>query len=751
MTTMSTIKRNGDIEPLDTSKINRAVEWAVGDTPNTSASEIIAEAHLQFRDRITTEEIQETLIKTASNLITVETPNYQWVAAKLKIQDVYKKVFNSLTPRNFAKAFESLCQQGIYDIELLEKYSMAELEIASQAIDHTRDLNFTYAGIVQVVDKYAIRDERTDTLYETPQELFMALSLAAFSISKKETRMKHILQCYDLLSTQSISLPTPMMLNLRSPLKNYASCVTLTVDDSLKSWAETSSAVLHLSASDNGIGLDVSKIATIGTPVRAGRVIHTGIIPVLSLFEKTIQSCTQTARGASATVHIPWWNYEIENVVQLKGVRLAVNKRVSGLDYSVLLNQLLFERIMADGTITLFSPRDVPEVLKTFYTKNPVQFAKAYAKAENDPTITLKRVIRARSLFNLIITERHETGRIYLMFIDEVNRNSTFNVPIVQSNLCQEITLPSTPLQKPEITWVDKDEVGVCILANINMKVDVEELPAITDLLVRLLDNAITMQQMSIPAANRGKNDRRSLGIGINNYAYWLANQDLTYGSPEALAKTHTWMEHFQYNLISASVLMAQEEIPCLKYSETTYSQGVLPIDRYNKNVDELVDPTYVCDWEALRERMKKYGIRHSCLSAIPPSESSSIVTNATSGVELPRAPITIKSGKVSALPQVVPDIVELKDKYCYLFDKEEYLLGYLKTIAVMQKFICQSISTNTFNKYSTDAITVSRLLEPVIFAQNYGIKTLYYEVNETSAGDVDDAVNGCNSGSCSV
>ena len=749
-------KRNGALEALDITKIHKVLAWAAKDVPHVSVSDVAVASSIQFNNGVSTKDIHKVLIKTTADMISERTPNYQIMAARLLLQDIYKRVYGGVNPRSLQSALLFNIKNNKYRYGLVNKYTVEEIAELSNYVKYERDYSFTYAGLSQVLDKYLIRDKFTNELYETPQEAFMALAMSAFINYDVSHRIHWVKALYDAVSTFQVSLPTPIMLNLRTPKFAYSSCVTLSTGDTLSSWFTTTTSAGLFSSADAGIGWDFGSVRSIGSPVAGGRVEHTGKIPLLRLASAAVGACRQSSRGGSATTFTPFFDLEIETILSLRSVRLEEKKRIDGLDYAVVINQLLYDRALKNTTITLFSPSDIPEVMKYFYSADYNNFVKAYEAAEQDTSITNKFVRQARELLETsIITERKESGRIYILNIDEANTNSPFLVPIRQSNLCMEILLPTSPLNSLTDTLENSSaDIGVCILANINMNVAIKDLPHLTELLVRLLDNLIDVQKFPVKAAEVSTQSRRSLGIGFNNYAYFNAKHKVRYGDAECLSLTHQWVENFQFSLIKASVKLAKEFGPCSHFNETTYSKGKLPIDRYNSNVDALCNTELTCDWESLREDVLKYGMRNSTLSAVPPSESSSVVTNATSGVEPIRNGVSYKTSKTQTMIQVAPNFTKLADKYDYMFDRP-MCIDYLKCIAVMQKFICQSISANTFfnpKHYENDKVPMSELYKALYFAKKYGIKTLYYENTYTGSDDINEKVNGgCSGGGCEV
>jgi len=732
------IKRDGSKEPLDINKMHFVVEQACEGLTGVSASQIEMNSHIQFTNNMTSKDIQDILIRSANDLITLENPNYQFAAARLLLWNIYKEVFGQFQPKHFVNVIIQNVKRGVYDKQVVENYTKTELKKLNTWIKHDRDLDFTYAGLRQVVDKYLVQDRSTGEVYETPQYMYMMIAATLFANYPKETRMQYIKKYYDAISTFQINIPTPVMGGVRTPIKQFASCVLVDVDDTLSSIFSSNSAVGYYIAQRAGIGLNLGRIRAINSKIRGGEVAHTGVIPFLKVFEATVRSCTQNGiRGGSATVHFPIWHQEIEDILVLKNNKGTEDNRVRKLDYSIQISKIFYERVLQDGDITLFSPHDVPELYETFGHDNK-KFDELYVKYENDRK-TPKKKIKAMDLFSALLKERAETGRIYVMNIDHANTHSSFKDPVRMSNLCQEITLPTVPIQHVDD---NEGEIALCILSAINVGTlkNFEDLENLCDLSVRALDQIIDYQGYPIKAAERSTKARRSLGVGYIGLAHFLAKNKVKYADKEALPLVHELTECFQYYLLKASMNLAKERGACEYYERTKYSDGLLPIDTYKKDVDDLGKFKYTCDWEWLRSQIKQHGIRHSTLSAQMPSESSSVVSNATNGIEPPRALLSTKKSKKGPLKQVVPQFQTLKNYYTLLWDMPSNE-GYINIVSVMQKFFDQAISGNwSYNPlhYENNEVPMSVMIKDLLTTYKLGWKTSYYQNTYDYKGEED-------------
>ena len=703
------------------------VEHACKDIAGVSPSQVEMQSGIQFYDGITTDEIQEILIKSASDLINLDQPNYQFVAARLLLFSIRKSLYGKIFQMPSLQDHIQKCvESGVYDPAVNDKFSAEEIHEIGKFLDHDRDLLFTYAGLRQVADKYLVQDRSSGQVYETPQFMYMLIAMTMFAEYPVETRINYIRRYYDAISKHKINIPTPIMGGVRTPIRQFASCVLVDIDDTLDSIFTSDMAVGRYVAQRAGIGINAGRIRGINSKIRGGEVQHTGVVPFLKKFEATVRCCTQNGiRGGSATVHFPIWHQEIEDILVLKNNKGTEDNRVRKLDYSIQISKLFYERFITGGDISLFSPHDVPNLYDVFGTE---EFDELYTEYEADTTIP-RRTIAAQELFGQLIKERAETGRIYIMNIDHCNSHSSFLDKIEMSNLCQEITLPTKPLQHIDDP---NGEIALCILSAINVgKVRSDhELEELCDLTVRALDELIDYQKYPVIAAETGTKNRRSLGVGYIGLAHYLAKLGFDYDSQEAWDAVHSLSESFQYFLLKASNNLAKEKGKCGYFDRTKYSTGTLPIDTYKKDVDEITKISYQHDWDSLRNDIAKHGLRHSTLSAQMPSESSSVVSNATNGIEPPRGFLSVKKSKKGPLKQVVPQYSSLKNNYTLLWDMPSND-GYIKIVSVMQKFFDQGISGNwSYNptNYEDNQIPMEVMAQDLLSTYKYGWKTSYYQ-----------------------
>ena len=735
---INVVKRNGrGKEPLNIQKIHDMVEHACEDITGVSPSEVEMNSGLQFYDNITTNDIQHILIKSAADLISLERPNYQYVAARLLLFSLRKSLNRKLWDHPHIYDHTKKCiELGLYDKDLLKWYDKRDWDRMEQWIVHERDYEFTYAGLRQVIDKYLVQDRSTGEIYETPQFMYMLIAATVFHNYPKQTRLTYIKKYYRAISKHLINIPTPVMAGVRTPLKQYASCVLVDSDDTLPSIFTSDMAIGRYVAQRAGIGINAGRIRGINSRIRGGEVQHTGIIPFLKKFEATVKCCTQNGvRGGSATVHFPIWHKEIEDILVLKNNKGSEDNRVRKLDYSIQLSKIFYERFIKDEDITLFSPHEVPELYEHWGTD---KFDEEYEKAERKTSV-FKKKISAQELFMSMLKERAETGRIYIMNIDHCNTHSSFKDLVTMSNLCQEITLPTTPLQHID----GEGEIALCILSAINVGklVYFDDLDGLCDLSVRALDEIIEHQGYPVKAAEISTKSRRSLGIGYIGLAHYLARLGYNYGEKGAWEAVDELTEYFQYYLLKASNNLAKEKGKCKYFAKTKYSDGVLPIDTYKKDVDEIVNRKYSCDWESLRKDIIEHGLRHSTLSAQMPSESSSVVSNATNGIEPPRDFLSVKKSKQGPLKQVVPQYSTLKSKYTLLWGQTSNS-GYINIVAVMQKYFDQAISGNwSYNpeNYEENQVPLSEMAKDLLTTYKYGWKTSYYQNTYDGKSDDDD------------
>ena len=721
-------KRNGrGMEPLQLEKMHKMVDMACDGLAGVSASQVEIQSGIQFYDGISTAEIQEILVKSASDLISLDTPNYQYVAARLLLFGLRKSLYGRYHEHPSVKDHVIRCiDAGVYDKELLDLYSDEEYVKLQSFIDHDRDYLFTYAGLRQVADKYLVQDRSTGAVYETPQFMYLLIAASIFSKYPIETRLDYVRNYYNAISKHRINIPTPIMAGVRTPIRQFASCVLVDIDDTLDSIFSSDMAIGKYVAQRAGIGINAGRIRGINSKIRGGEVQHTGVVPFLKKFEATVRCCTQNGiRGGSATVHFPIWHKEIRDIIVLKNNKGTEDNRVRKLDYSIQLSKLFYERFIENKEITLFSPHDVPDLYESFGTD---RFDELYCSYELDESIP-RTTVNAQELILDLLKERAETGRIYLMNMDHVNSHSSFKDKVEMSNLCQEITLPTTPLQHID----DRDgEIALCILSAINVGTlrNLDQLEELCDLSVRGLDALIDFQGYPVKAAEIGTINRRSLGIGYIGLAHYLAKHHVSYDDPKAWELVHDLTEAFQYYLLKASNQLAKEQGKCGYFDKTKYADGILPIDTYKKDVDEIVQNNLKYDWSSLRDSIREFGLRNSTLSAQMPSESSSVVSNATNGIEPPRGYLSIKKSKKGPLKQIVPSYQSLKSYYTLLWEMKGND-GYIKVVSVMQKFFDQAISGNwSYNpeNYPDNEVPVTVMAQDFLTTFKYGWKTSYYQ-----------------------
>jgi ribonucleoside-diphosphate reductase alpha chain len=737
-------KRNGDKEPLDLNKFHKVVAWACEGINSVSESEIELKSHIQFYNGIKTSDIQETLIKAAADLISEDSPGYQYVAGRLVNYHIRKQVYGDYNVPLLVDHIDRVIDAGYYDSSIKEWYSASDLDILNGYIDHKRDFSIAYVGMEQFRGKYLIKNRSTGQVYETPQFTYMLIAMVLFRNYQKETRLKWVKDLYDATSLFEISLPTPIMAGLRSPQKQFSSCVLIETDDSLDSINATSSAIVKYVSQKAGIGISAGRIRALGSPIRAGDTTHTGVVPFFKHFQSAVKSCSQGGvRGGAATLYYPLWHLEVEDLLVLKNNKGTEDNRIRGLDYGVQFNKVMYERLLQGGNITLLSPNDVPDLYESFFIDTD-KFRTLYEQAERNNKIR-KKSIPAIELFSGFMQERKDTGRIYLQNVDHANDHGAFIkelAPIRMSNLCGEIDLPTKPLNDINDP---AGEISLCTLAAINWgKIrDPADFERPCTLAVRALDELLDYQDYPVLAAKTSTMARRPLGVGIINLAYWLARNELSYQhiDHDGLNKLHAFTEGWSYYLIKASIDLAKEKGACPKSGETKYGQGIFPINTYKKEVDELAQPAYRFDWGSLADEARTYGIRNSTLMALMPSETSAQISNATNGIEPPRSLVSVKQSKDGVLKQVVPEVRKLKKKYDLLWDQKSPE-GYLKIVAVLQKFIDQGISVNTsYNPkfYEDEKIPMSEMIGHLLTFYKYGGKQLYYFNTNDGAGEYDE------------
>ncbi|MFQ1853480.1 class 1a ribonucleoside-diphosphate reductase subunit alpha [Aeromonas veronii] len=749
-------KRNGHKEPIDLDKIHRVLDWAAEGLDNVSVSQVELKSHIQFYDGIRTADIHETIIKATADLISEQTPDYQYMAARLAIFHLRKKAYGQFEPPHLYQHVARLVDMGKYDKHLLEDYSQAEFEELNTHLDHWRDMDFSYAAVKQLEGKYLVQNRVTGEIYESPQFLYMLVAACLFSKYPKDTRLDYIKRFYDAVSTFKISLPTPIMSGVRTPTRQFSSCVLIECDDSLDSINATASSIVRYVSQRAGIGINAGRIRGLGSPIRGGEAFHTGCIPFYKYFQTAVKCCSQGGvRGGAATLFYPLWHTEVESLLVLKNNRGVEENRVRHMDYGVQINKLMYQRLIKGGDITLFSPSDAPGLYDAFFADQD-KFEELYVKYEQDPAIR-KKTLKAVDLFSLMMQERAGTGRIYIQNVDHCNTHSPFDpsvAPVRQSNLCLEIALPTKPLNNIDD---ESGEIALCTLSAFNLGAieKLEDLEEMADLAVRALDALLDYQDYPIAAAKKGSMGRRTLGIGVINYAYYLAKNGARYSDGSGLALTHRTFEAIQYYLLKASVQLAREFGPCPLFGETTYAQGILPIDTYKKDLDALCNEPLHLDWESLREEIKSVGLRNSTLTALMPSETSSQISNATNGIEPPRGLVSVKASKDGILKQVVPEYDRLKDQYELLW-KQPSVDGYLQLVGIMQKFVDQAISANTNYdpaRFEGNKVPMKQLLKDLLTAYKYGLKTLYYHNTRDGADDAqaDLQDDGCAGGACKI
>jgi len=757
---LSVSKRDGRKESLDLDKIHRVIAWAAEGLENVSVSQVELKSHIQFYDGIRTDDIHETIIKAAADQISKDTPDYQYLAARLAVFHLRKKAYGQFEPPRLYDHITKLVEDKRYDQHLLVDYTEQEIDELDAYIDHNRDLNFSYAAVKQLEGKYLVQNRVTGEIYESAQFLYILVAASLFSDYPKETRLDYIKRFYDAVSTFKISLPTPIMAGVRTPTRQFSSCVLIECGDSLDSINATSSAIVKYVSQRAGIGINAGRIRALGSPIRNGEAYHTGCIPFYKHFQTAVKSCSQGGvRGGAATLFYPLWHLEVENLLVLKNNRGVDDNRVRHLDYGVQFNKLMYSRLIKDDYITLFSPSDVPGLYDAFF-EDQAKFDELYIKYEQDESIRKKR-IKAIELFSMFAQERASTGRIYLQNVDHCNTHSPFIstvAPIRQSNLCLEIALPTKPLSN---VMDEEGEIALCTLSAFNLGAieSLDELEELAELAVRALDNLLDFQDYPVPAAKNATMGRRTLGIGVINYAYYLAKNGKRYSDGSANALTHKTFEAIQYYLMKASNELAKERGACPKFNETTYSQGIMPTDTYKRDLDQFCEEPLHLDWDSLRASIKEHGMRNSTLSALMPSETSSQISNATNGIEPPRGHISVKASKDGILKQVVPEYENLKDNYELLWDIPSND-GYLQLVGIMQKFVDQTISANTNydpSKYEGGKVPMKVLLKDLLTAYKLGVKTLYYHNTRDGASDSQDELtpevedDGCAGGACKI
>jgi len=747
---LNVMKRNGQLEPINLEKIHKVIAWGA-EGLNVSVSEVELKSHIQFYEGMKTSDIHLTMIKSAADLISEEQPDYQYLAARLAIFHLRKKAYGQFTPPTLFSHVTKMVEMGKYDKDILVHYTESELNEMNDYIDHWRDMNFSYAAVKQLEGKYLVQNRVSGALYESAQMAYILIGAVLFSGQDRSTRMQYVKDFYDAASLFKISLPTPIMAGVRTPTRQFSSCVLIEADDTLDSINAASGAIVKYVSQRAGIGINAGRIRALGSEIRGGEAFHTGVIPFYKHFQTAVKSCSQGGvRGGAATLFYPLWHLDVESLLVLKNNRGVDENRVRHLDYGVQFNKLMYTRLIKGGKITLFSPSDVPGLYDAFFEDQDL-FEELYVKYEADDSIR-KKSIKAVELFTLFAQERASTGRIYIQNVDHCNTHSPFDpkyAPIRQSNLCLEIALPTKPLKNVE----DPDgEVALCTLSAFNLGAieSLDELEKLSDLVVRALDSLLDYQDYPLPAARNATMSRRTLGVGVINYAYYLAKNGVNYSDGSANNLTHRTFEAIQFYLLKASNELAKEKGACPKFNETRLSQGILPIDTYKKAIDDVTDEPLHLDWEGLRESIKEFGVRNSTVSALMPSETSSQISNATNGIEPPRGFVSVKSSKDGVLKQVVPDFENLKDAYELLWTIPNNT-GYIELVGIMQKFIDQTISANTNydpSKEPSGKTPIKTVLKDITYGYKMGVKTFYYHNTRDNGDNMEDD---CEGGACKI
>lgn len=746
---MQVVKNSGITQDFDKSKIERVIDWAREGT-SIDQHYLLSLILDSVSDNMKTSDIQKVVIKQAADLISVEEPDYQIVAGRLAMFGLRKEVYGQYDPIPFYDLISRNVELGVYDPEILLKWTKEEIEELEKHIDHENDMTYEYAGAIQFREKYMVQDRSSGKIFETPQYAYMLIGMCLHQ--EEANKIQHAKDFYDQVAGKIISLPTPIMAGVRTPTRQFSSCVKIEVGDSLESINESSAAIVEYISKRAGIGINAGRIRAEGSKVRSGEVKHTGVIPFWKHFQTAVKSCSQGGvRGGSATLYYPMWHLEFEKLIVLKNNKGVDENRIRQLDYGLQINTLMFERLLNDDYISLFSPDVAAGKLYDYFFEDEAKFKELYESLEKDPTVRKKR-IKAREVFTISQTERANTGRTYIQFVTNMNENSPFDEPIKMSNLCVEIALPTYPLTKD----LESSEIALCTLSAFNLgKIEsLDQFEQASRVIVRALDNLLDYQEYPMEAAKKGLK-RRSLGIGITNFAYYLAKNYVKYSDGSANELVHEMMEAFQYYLLKASMELAKERGACEYFNRTSYSRGVLPIDRYKKTVDNLIKPVYRMNWEELRADIVKYGLRNSTLSALMPCESSSQITNSTNGIEPPRQLLSVKQSKDGVLNQLVPEVDILGSVYELAWQMaDKGMKGYLTLVAIMQKFVDQSISANTYSNpfiYPGDKVPMEVMLADLIFMQVHGIKTIYYHNTRDGADGTEATVADTDCDTCKV
>ncbi len=746
-------KRDGSKEPINLEKIHRVITWASEGLENVSVSEVELRSHIQFYDGITTSDIHETIVKSAADLISENAPDYQHLSARLAIFHLRKKAFDHFTPPALFDHIKKMVGSGHYDKQVITDYSKQDIDELDQYLDHNRDLTFSYAAVKQLEGKYLVQNRVTGKIYESPQFIYMLIPMCLFAHYPVENRLQYVKDFYDATSLFKLSLPTPIMSGVRTPTRQFSSCVLIESGDSLDSINATSSAIVKYVSQRAGIGVNIGRIRALGSEIRGGEAYHTGLIPFIKHFQTAVKSCSQGGvRGGAATLFYPLWHLEVESLLVLKNNRGVEENRARHLDYGVQFNKLMYQRMIEGGDITLFSPSDVPGLYDAFF-EDQAEFERLYKIYEVDDSIRKKKV-KAIDLFTIVAQERAQTGRIYIQNVDHCNTHSPFDpskAPVRQSNLCLEIALPTAPMSSVDDP---EGEIALCTLSAFNLGAieNLEELESLSNLVVRALDSLLDYQDYPVEAARRSSMGRRTLGVGVTNMAYYLAKHHVKYSDGSANGLMHRTFEAIQFNLLKASNNLAKEQGVCGYYKDTNYAKGILPIDTYKKELDEVCNEPLHLDWEGLRSDIKEHGLRNSTLTALMPCETSSQITNSTNGIEPPRGYVSVKASKDGILKQVVPGFKELRDQYELLWHIPNNK-GYIQLVGIMQKFVDQAISSNTNYdpaRFNEDKVPIKLVLQDLLYAYKMGLKTLYYHNTRDGASDTQEE-DDCAGGACKL
>jgi ribonucleoside-diphosphate reductase alpha chain len=747
---INVVKRNGSKEPLAIEKWQQQVAKICNGVADISQSMIEIKAQPHFYDGITTREIDGITLRAIVDLIDSDTnpdighTNYQYVAGKQRLSMLRKDVYGNYQPPHIYEIVKKNVEIGLYTKDLLEWYSEDDWNKMEEIIDHEKDEQYSYAAIEQLIEKYLVRNRATKDIYETPQVRYMIAAATVFHNEDKAHRLRYIKEYYNAASDGMFTLATPVLAGLGTPTKQFSSCVLIRSDDDLDSIFASGEMMAKYASKRAGIGLEIGRLRPLGSPIRGGEVMHTGMIPFLKKWFGDLRSCSQGGiRNASATVFYPIWHYQFDDLIVLKNNQGTDETRVRHMDYGVVLSAFFWKRFKNRENITFFDPNEVPELYEAFYT-NTQKFEELYVKYEKRKDLR-KKTMNAEDVFKGgILKERTDTGRIYLVFIDNVMNQGPFDPEyhtIYQSNLCCEILLPTKPFKRLDD---DQGRIALCTLGSINWGAfrNPEDMRRACRILQRSLCNILDYQDFLSIQSKLSNDEIQPLGIGITNLAYWHAKRGLKYGEKDSLQEVKSWMEHQAYYLTEATVELAKERGKCVDSDKTRYGQGIFPWELRAKGVNQLADFTPELDWEPLRSEMKQYGVRNATLMAIAPVESSSVVINSTNGIEMPMSLITVKESKAGAFTQVVPEYNKLKNKYQLMWEQTD-CADYLKTAAVLAAYVDQSISTNTFYNpahFADRKVPTTLIAKNLMLAHQWGLKTFYYSlINKAGSKTVEE------------